>query len=563
MKMNSLKKQKGKEMQTCNIKNSSTVKKTQMEKLNVKKCYLNIETLRKDRQMTWEERMDFLMPKMNIGSQKDYFEVIEDEDKENEKKTMLQREEMQRKTEITPPKKTSKKNSAPVKKKDKENLPLTSTALYLTQTDLVEKTPDVSLIPKLSGAKQKKDHMLSSPFQITGSRPGQLLRQLTSTPNCSRKEQLKMDLSAIQLPVQEDELEIHSSTLVNSLEIVPLDDSIEMPPPIDTQQILQFNQKTREKKQSFVKTSKEGVKRKVANVLTKHGELFQFKSKVSEILHKAKDIGIVKEKDVDVDVVSRDEDLQTPDEPQCTEQSSENRKRKIMAKVPVLERNMKDNLEKRAMDISEIKSINESSHNSSSSKQRRLSFKDLSIHKECELQSENKDEVDDLPSENEVLDNLQSKNNDVDGITTNQMKSKVSVGKDDYSQRLKRNQSLSSSHKVKQTEESESMKRSRGMNKSDGQFRHSSTSKEISSSHARAPLRHWDSVKKSIAEDDLCSWKHILKKRAVVKEHVYPKLIMDASNAPVDDILKNFLRVTSPCANLQFRVFKQSTSTTT
>ncbi|XP_065944430.1 eukaryotic translation initiation factor 5B isoform X2 [Magallana gigas] len=558
MKMNSLKKQKGKKMQTCNIKNSSTVKKTQMEKLNVKKCYLNIETLRKDRQMTWEERMDFLMPKMNIGSQKDYFEVIEDEDKENEKKTMLQ--EMQRKTEITPPKKTSKKNSAPVKKKDKENLPLTSTALYLTQTDLVEKTPDVSLIPKSSGAKQKKDHMLSSPFPITGSRPGQLLRQLTSTPNCSRKEQLKMDLSAIQLPVQEDELEIHSSTLVNSLEIVPLDDSIEMPPPIDTQQILQFNQKTREKKQSFVKTSKEGVKRKVANVLTKHGELFQFKSKVSEILHKAKDIGIVKEKDVDVD--SRDEDLQTPDEPQCTEQSSENRKRKIMAKVPVLERNMKDNLEKRAMDISEIKSINESSHNSSSSKQR-LSFKDLSIHKECELQSENKDEVDDLPSENEVLDNLQSKNKDVDGITTNQMKSKVSVGKDDYSQRLKRNQSLSSSHKVKQTEESESMKRNRGLNKSDGQFRHSSTSKEISSSHARAPLRHWDSVKKSIAEDDLCSWKHILKKRAVVKEHVYPKLIMDASNAPVDDILKNFLRVTSPCANLQFRVFKQSTSTTT
>lgn len=51
-----------------------------------------------------------------------------------------------------------------------------------------------------------------------------------------------MDLSAIQLPVQEGELEIHSSTLVNSLEIVPLDDSIEMPPPIDTQQILQFNQ---------------------------------------------------------------------------------------------------------------------------------------------------------------------------------------------------------------------------------------------------------------------------------------------------------------------------------
>lgn len=293
-------------------------------------------------------------------------------------------------------------------------------------------------------------------------------------------------------------------------------------------------QKTREKKQSFVKTSKEGVKRKVANVLTKHGELFQFKSKVSEILHKAKDIGIVKEKDVDVDVVSGDEDFQTPDETQCTEQSSENRKRKIMAKVPVLERNMKDNLEKRAMDISEIKSINESSHNSSSSKQRRLSFKDLSIHKECDLQSENKDEVDDLPSENEVLDNLQPKNKEVlDGITTNQMKSKVSVGKDDYSQRLKRNQSLSSPHKVKQTEESESMKRSRGLNKSDGQFTHSSTSKEISSSHARAPLRHWDSVKKSIAEDDLCSWKHILKKRAVVKEHVYPKSNMDASNAPV------------------------------
>lgn len=314
-------------------------------------------------------------------------------------------------------------------------------------------------------------------------------------------------------------------------------------------------QKTREKKQSFVKASKEGVKRKVANVLTKHGELFQFKSKVSEILHKAKDIGIVKEKNVE-DVGSGNEDLQTLDEPQCTEQSSGNRKRKIMAKVPVIERNLEENLENREMDISEIKSINESFHNSSSSKQRRLSFKDLSIHKECELQSENKEEVDDLPSENEVLNNLQSKNKEVvddlqsknrevvddlpsinkdivDDITTNQMKSKVSVGKDDCSQRLKRNQSVNSPHKVKQTEESESMNRLRGLNKSDGQFRHSSSSKEISSSHARAPLKHWVSVKKSIAEDDLCSWKYIFKKRAVVKKHIYPKSNVDASNTPV------------------------------
>lgn len=313
-------------------------------------------------------------------------------------------------------------------------------------------------------------------------------------------------------------------------------------------------QKTREKKQSFVKTSKEGAKRKVENVLTKHGELFQFKSKVSEILHKAKDIGIVKEKNVE-DVGSGDEDLQTLDEPQCTEQSSGNRKRKIMAKVPVTERNLEENLEKRAMDISEIKSINESFHNSSSSKQRRLSFKDLSIHKECELQSENK-EVDDLPSENEVLNNLQSKNKEVvndvqsknkevvddlqsvnkdivDDITTNKIKSKVAVGKDDCSQRWGKNQSVSSPHDEKQTEESESMNRMRGLNKTDGQFRRSSSAKEISSSHARAPLKHWDSVKKSIAEDDLCSWKYIFKKRAVVKKHVYPKSNVDASNTPV------------------------------
>lgn len=300
-------------------------------------------------------------------------------------------------------------------------------------------------------------------------------------------------------------------------------------------------QKTREKKQSFVKTSKEGAKRKVENVLTKHGELFQFKSKVSEILHKAKDI--VKEKNVE-DVGSGDEDLQTLDEPQCTEQSSGNRKRKIMAKVPVTERNLEENLEKRAMDISEIKSINESFHNSSSSKQRRLSFKDLSIHKECELQSENK-EVDDLPSENEVLNNLQSKNKEVvddlqsvnkdivDDITTNKIKSKVAVGKDDCSQRWGKNQSVSSPHDEKQTEESESMNRMRGLNKTDGQFRRSSSAKEISSSHARAPLKHWDSVKKSIAEDDLCSWKYIFKNRAVVKKHVYPKSNVDASNTPV------------------------------
>jgi hypothetical protein len=41
--------------------------------------------------------------------------------------------------------------------------------------------------------------------------------------------------------VQDDELDIHSSTLVNSMEIVPLHDSIELPPPINAEQILEFN----------------------------------------------------------------------------------------------------------------------------------------------------------------------------------------------------------------------------------------------------------------------------------------------------------------------------------
>lgn len=91
-----------------------------------------------------------------------------------------------------------------------------------------------------------------------------------------------------------------------------------------------------------------------------------------------------------------------------------------MVKVLVLERNMKDNLEKRVMDIFEIKLINELFYNLSLSKQRRLLFKDLSIYKECELQLENKDEVDDLLLENEVLDNLQLKNKEVlDGIIIN------------------------------------------------------------------------------------------------------------------------------------------------
>lgn len=56
-----------------------------------------------------------------------------------------------------------------------------------------------------------------------------------------------------------------------------------------------------------------------------------------------------------------------------------------MVKVLVLERNMKDNLEKRVMDIFEIKLFNELFYNLSLSKQRRLLFKDLSIYKECEL----------------------------------------------------------------------------------------------------------------------------------------------------------------------------------
>lgn len=56
-----------------------------------------------------------------------------------------------------------------------------------------------------------------------------------------------------------------------------------------------------------------------------------------------------------------------------------------MVKKLVIERNMEDNLEKRVMDIFEIKLINELFYNLSLSKQRRLLFKDLSIYKECEL----------------------------------------------------------------------------------------------------------------------------------------------------------------------------------
>lgn len=71
------------------------------------------------------------------------------------------------------------------------------------------------------------------------------------------------------------------------------------------------------------------------------------------------------------------------------------------------------------------------------------------------------------------------------------------------------------------------MKRSRGLNKFDGQFRYFLIFKEISLLYVRVFRRYWDSVKKFIVEDDFCLWKYILKKRVVVKEYVYFKLIMD------------------------------------
>ena len=46
----------------------------------------------------------------------------------------------------------------------------------------------------------------------------------------------------IQPPTQEDELDINSSTLVNSMEIAAPEDSVELPPPIDVQQVLELNQ---------------------------------------------------------------------------------------------------------------------------------------------------------------------------------------------------------------------------------------------------------------------------------------------------------------------------------
>lgn len=512
----------------------------QMEKKAQQKCHLNIETLRRDREMTWEERMNFLMPKMMIGMEKDLYDVVEDDDQEQKssKKANLQSSEIKKALEITPEKKTSKKNSVLPKKKKKEQ-PLTSTALYITQTDLLENTPDVSSIHN-SGKKRNECQWLSNPIHLTVSKPVTKFNHLTSTPNC-RKENLEMDLSAIQPLLQDDELDIHASTMVNSMEIVPLHDSIDLPPPLDTEHVLELNKKSDDKDRGKAKVPKDHIKEKVAQVQTKHREIFKFKTKVSEIVHKAMEIAKgngKRETDSDDGRLEEEGDvLEGVDKAQ--EKTSLDRKHKLSGnacdQLNILEYDKEHNIEEKAEKNSAVLSKNESRHSLNESKQRRLSFKDLSIHKEF-----------DFEADDEVM------NESADCYIPNdfvQSGCNVKSKQDNYSGSRGRSKNVSDiSNEVRSGQQNmvhckigtDNAKQS---DISKNRLVRSAFFGNVHSSKLNKIRKRLNDVRRSFPEDSLCSWKCFLKKHSVVKKHVYYGPV-DRSKAEVDDILKNFLSVT-------------------
>ncbi|XP_061172717.1 uncharacterized protein LOC133182030 [Saccostrea echinata] len=515
-----------------------------MEKKAQQKCHLNIETVRKDKEMTWEERMNFLMPKMMIGIGKDLYEVVEDEDQEKKSnnKANLQGLEIKKSLEVTPEKKTSRKNSAPLKKRWNKEQPLTSTALYITQTDLLESTPDVSSIHN-SGERCNERPLLSNPIQLTVSRPVTKFNHLTSTPNCSRKEQLEMDLSAIQPLLQDDELDIHASTMVNSMEIVPLHDSVDLPPPLDAEHVLALNKKSDEKDSDKAKVTQGHIKRTVANVQTKHREIFKFKTKVSEIVHKAMEIAKVNEKRGTESDDGRfdDEGDVLESSVKAQEKTSLYGKHKISDnacdKLNVLEYDEEHDIEKKAENNSAVLSNNdESSHNLNESKQRRLSFKDLSIHKEFDFEAENNEIMNESADCHMPNDSVQSRCN-------------VQSKQENYSRNRNRRKKESGISNEFRSEQQNIHDKIGTENEKRSDFsknrlvRSSSFLGKVHSSKLNKIRKRLDDVKRSVPEDSLCSWKSFLKKRSVVKKHVFYGPV-DSSKAVVDDILKNFLSVT-------------------
>lgn len=249
------------------------------------------------------------------------------------------------------------------------------------------------------------------------------------------------------------------------------------------------------------------MKSKVANVLTKHGGLFQFKSKVTEILHKAGELANIKKaldnKDNDKNNDFKDDMLEEMDEDH--EQSISDKKHKISDKLSeemsVSKTNQDKGLEVGDNDVSAIHSEGEPLHDSSQTKQRRLNYKDLSIHKELEeLQPESDGEQGDLTA-------LSVPNTSV------RRKSRASGEKAKRSSRNKAVPDVCSSP----VKHRESVKRNSPYGRLSGKYKHALESGKRLSSQVPG-------VFKPVTHDDLCSWRQMFRKSAVIRKHTYPRM---------------------------------------
>lgn len=266
------------------------------------------------------------------------------------------------------------------------------------------------------------------------------------------------------------------------------------------------------------KATEDHVKRRVTNVLAKHSELFKFKSKVSEILHKARGIGNRKDKAMDESDEKRNDSIENSmfknlDDATEKESGKQRMSEEVCEQADVEESG--------ARERTEDNSIN---NGSGQSKQRRLSYSDLSIHEEFDLSTE----------DTEAMNNSPSNCHSAKKYNTPGDKEDISVHR--YGNHLISDE-VDIFYNQQEISEEESFKNQRRDEISEKfttkSFRCSTISREAQSSNITKIRKQTESGKSFVPRDALCSLKRLFRKHVVVKKCVYPRHIFDASKIAV------------------------------
>jgi hypothetical protein len=284
-----------------------------------------------------------------------------------------------------------------------------------------------------------------------------------------------------------------------------------------------------QKSTDMAKASENHMKRTVTNVMAKHSELFKFKSKVSEILHKAKGVSNKKEEEIDEADDKRNESIEDNminNMDEATEKASGMGRHRMSEKICEQSDVQEDEMEECGVgERAEDNSNTMVNSGSASSKQRRLSYNDLSIHEEF-----NKDD-EDTEAVNKKSLNWQSDNFKTPNIT----------GKRDGNSRPKKSSHLISdevdSCEQPDSSEEESPKRK-------GEIPEKLATKSVKGSTITGKAlslsskiikvrKHIDSGKSFIPWDDLCSFNCLIRKHAVVKKCVYPRSAFGTSDIAI------------------------------